>query len=61
MKPENGGMPPRLRAGMKNSTATSGALASSPPMRVMEVLPASRSTRPAARKRVVCTTMWWTM
>ena len=61
MNPEKGGRPPRLTAGMKYSTAMTGAARMSPLTRRIEVLPARRSTRPTARNRVVCTTMWWTM
>ena len=46
MKPENGGSPPRLTAGMKYSTAITGAARISPLTRRIEVLPARRSIEP---------------
>ena len=33
MNPENGGMPPRFSAGMRNTNASSGLAAASPPSR----------------------------
>ena len=61
MNPENGGSPPRLMAGMKYSTASTGAARISPFTRRMEVEPALRSMRPTDRNSVVCTMMWWTV
>ena len=60
-KPENGGSPPRFNAGMKYSTAMSGAAFMSPFTLRIDVDPARRSTSPTARNSVVCTTMWWIM
>ena len=36
MKPENGGMPARFIAGTKKSTASTGAMRASPPMRISD-------------------------
>ena len=59
-KPENGGMPPRFRAGMKNRIARSGDALSSPARRLIDVAPPNRSMSPVVRNRVVCTVMWCT-
>ncbi|SKS56815.1 Uncharacterised protein [Mycobacteroides abscessus subsp. abscessus] len=40
MNPENGGMPPRFRAGTTNTKASSGLAAASPPRRFRDDAPA---------------------
>ncbi len=58
MKPENGGIPPRFRAGTRNTMPRTGLAAASPPRRRSEDEPACRSISPTTRKRVVWTMMW---
>ena len=59
--PENGGMPPRFRAGIRYSIARIGDAFASPPSLRSEDEPACRSMRPTTRNSAVCTRMWWTM
>ena len=59
MNPENGGMPTRLSAGTRNSTASAGVVRTMPPRRVSRLEPPACSMRPPVRKRPVFATMWW--
>ena len=52
-------MPPRFIAGMKYSTARTGAIFASPARRSMLAVPPRRSSRPTTMNRLVWMTMWW--
>ena len=58
-KPENGGIPDRLSAGSRNSTARKPERWASPLSRSSRLVPTALPIRPSTRNSDVFTGIWW--